>query len=124
MRLERRLQVRRGLELELDTHLRRGERGVDVSAAFLGGLAGEALIAQGLVRVDDVRQRVDREGEGLHTRSRGVDRVRGDHGDRLARVLRLVDEQRRLRREGDRRAGAEHRTHTRARHGRRRGRGV
>jgi hypothetical protein len=78
VRLERRLQLCRCLELDLDIHLCRGERRLGVAARLLRGLGGEALLAECLVRVDhvgkrlDLRRQRDERGEGLLERVGGA----------------------------------------------------
>ena len=59
VRLERRLQLGRRLELELDRHLGGRERRLGVAACVVGRLGREALLVDGLLRVDHVGQHLD-----------------------------------------------------------------
>jgi hypothetical protein len=95
VRLERRLDLGRCLELELDRHLRPRERALGVASRVVGRVTREALLVDGLLRVDDVAQHLEVESESPDSGLRGLEGVRRDHGDRLAGKFRLVDEERR-----------------------------
>ena len=63
VRLERGLQLAGRVESELDRHLRGGERRLGVAPGIVGRLVDEALLVDGLLRVDDVREHLDVERE-------------------------------------------------------------
>ena len=112
MRLERRLQLRRCLDGELDRHLGSGERRLGVAAGIVRRIGGEALLVEGLLRVDDVSEHLEVEGERRDPGARRLERVGRDDRDRLARVGGLGGEQRGARRQRELALRADHRPDT------------
>ena len=94
VRLERRLQLRRRVEIETSTrHVGGSESRLGVTPRIVGRLADEVLLVDGLLRVDDVREHLDVERERLDAGPCRLERVGGDDGDRLAGVARLGREE-------------------------------
>ena len=95
VRLERRLQLRRRVELELDRHLGGGESRLGVTPGIVGRVADEALLVDGLLRIDDVGEHLDVERQSARRPSaRRLERVGRDDRDRLAGVAGLGGEER------------------------------
>ena len=117
MRLERRLHLRRRVEGELDRHVGSGERRLGVAPGIVRRIGGEALPVQALLRVDDVREDLEVEGERRDAGPCRLERVRRDDRDRLARVAGLGGEQRGPGRERELALRAEHGPHARDREG-------
>ncbi len=89
VRLERRLDLGRRLELELDGHVGGGEGRLGVAAGIVGRVVGEALLVDGLLRVDDVAEAPRcRVPERADASSRRLERVGRDDRDRLRRRTR------------------------------------
>ena len=94
VRLERAVHLRGCLELELDPHLGGGERRLSITAGVVARIRGKALLVQGLLRVDDVREHLEVEGESHDTGLCRLQRVRRDDRDRLAGIAGLDSEKR------------------------------
>ena len=105
--LERRLQLGRGLDGELDRHLRSREGCLRIAAGVVRRVRGEALLVERVRRVDDVRQHLEVEVERGDPRPRGLQRVCRDDRDRLAGVAGLVGEQRAAGRQRELAVGAD-----------------
>ena len=107
MGLERRLQLGRGLDGELDRHFRSREGCLGIAAGVVRRVRGEALLVERVRRVDDVREHLEVEGERGDPRPRGLQRVCRDDRDRLAGVAGLVGEQRAAGRQRELAVGAD-----------------
>ncbi len=99
MRLERRLQLGRRIERELDRDVGRGEGRLGVATSLVGRVLGEALLVEPLLHVDEVRQNFEIECKRGNPCPRRFERVRCHDGDRRPGIRGLGGEERRLRRQ-------------------------
>ncbi len=76
--------------LGLDDDVGLGEAALDVAALGHPGVADERVARHGLVGIEERLEDVPLDGDQLQRRLRLVERVRGDRGDGLARIVRLV----------------------------------